>query len=410
MKTQYKLLPILLIISAFIVSCSKNNDPVIDEPTFYTLESDEYIGSMQPSISKLIFAAMAQQFDQAQGLADEVITDASFYKISYRTSFQGKPLLASGVVCMPDTPGSYPVISFQNGTYVEHNKAPSVDTDSDLFKLLKSVSTMGFIVVIPDYPGFGESQDVLHPYLEADNTVPSMIDMLKATREFSKRAHIHADLNNDLYLMGYSQGGWSTMQLQDSIEQAGLEDYTLKASSCGAGPYDLNYTTSLILNQETYPMPYFFAYLMHAYNVHEQFTNELDEIFADEYASKIPGLFDGVQSGEQINAQLTTQVDDLLQADYILGYQDSVAYEPIRQAFSANSVTAWDITTPVHLYHGANDTFVPVEVSQKLKADFDALNISQQVQLTILPDVNHKSAILPFGFATLKWFLELKNN
>ena len=395
----------------FIISCSDNEGPGGEQNNFTYLESSEYITSIQESIAKITFTFLAQQYGEAAGMSDEVMTSASVYKITYNTTFQDKKLVASGLICVPDNAGDYPLLSFQNGTNVEYNRAPSVDTNSDLYRMLESVATMGFVVVIPDYPGFGESEQVLHPYLEKENTIPSLTDMLKAAREFVSQSQVDASLNDDLYLMGYSQGGWATMQLQNEIEVAGLENYHLKASACGAGPYDLNYVNSMIVNRETYPMPYFLAFLMHAYQTHRQFPNELNEIFAEEYASKIPTLFDGMTSGGEINTELTTQVSDLLQENYRLGYDTDEEYDSIQIAFENNSIAAWNTSTPTRLYHGANDTFVPLESSEKLKTDFENLGVTNdQVKLIIIPDVNHQSGILPFGFASLNWFLELKKS
>lgn len=406
MKYHYAL--IFLII--FFVACSNNDDPVGDDPDFVYLRSQEYVSSMQPIPTQILFSALAGQYKKAEGMAEEVYTAASVYKISYKTIFQEEELIASGLVCIPDQAGEYPVLSFQNGTNVEYARAPSVDPSNELYRLLESIATMGFVVVIPDYPGFGISEEVFHPYLEKENTLSCLRDMLKATRELVHQSDFPASLNNDLYLMGYSQGGWSTLQLQHSIEQDGLESYELKASASGAGPYDLNKINRIILQQDVYPMPYFLAFLMQAYHVHNQFSNELNEIFTDKYAAKIPALFDGQNSGEEINAQLTTQVADLIRDGYRNGYENNANYQLIRAAFAKNSIGAWNTSVPIQLFHGADDSFVPIEVSQQLIADFENLGLSsQQVNLTIMPDVNHQTGIIPFGLGSLKWFLDLKS-
>jgi len=276
---------------------------------------------------------------------------------------------------------------------------------------LESFASLGFIVVIPDYPGFGESKQVFHPYLERDNMVPSLVDFLKATREFVSQNHIVASLNEDLYLMGYSLGGWSTLQLQREIELNGLEDYQLKASSCGAGPYNLNLLNELIVGRESYPMPYFLAFLMQAYHVHGKFSNPLNTIFADEYAAKIPGLFNGINTGGEINAQLTTSITDLFDADFRAGYASNATYQPIQQALSDNSVEAWNTTTPTRLFHGENDTFVRTELSTQMKQDFSDLGVSDDlVKMVVMPGEDHQSGILPFGIATINWFIDLSKN
>ncbi|HKJ42895.1 MAG TPA: alpha/beta fold hydrolase [Sunxiuqinia sp.] len=405
-----KLLIVALLLTVIFSSCNKNNDPVPDQPQFTYLQSDEQSSTITQAPTQFVFSALGTQYDDAKGLSAYIQTDATVYKITYNTTFQDSALTVSGLVCVPNNAGKYPVLCFQNGTNVEYSKAPTEDSGNQLFQVLESVSTMGFVVVIPDYPGFGASKQVLHPYLEKDNTVPCLVDILKATREFVSQDKVAAGLNDDLYIMGYSQGGWATMQLQSEIEQNGLAGYNLKASSCGAGPYNLNYLNFMFASADTYPMPYFIAYLMDAYSTHGQFTNPLSDVFAEPYASEIPALFNGTNTGEEINAQLTTNIADLLQPAFRTGFQANPDYQSIQTAFKNNSVKAWNLSTPTRLYHGDADPVVPIEMSQNLYKDFTDLGVSgDKIQLVTMPGVSHTSGILPFGLASLKWFLELEN-
>nr|MBD3623578.1 alpha/beta fold hydrolase [Sunxiuqinia sp.] len=410
MKYPYSQFTFVLLIAFFVVSCGKNDDP-IEESLFTYLESEKQVSTIPQGTAQFLFSALAAQYDDDGTMDNEVTSGALVYKVTYKTTFEGEPLTVSGLISVPDEPGDYPVISFQNGTNVEYNEAPTANPGNNLFVVLESFASLGFIVVIPDYPGFGESKQVFHPYLEKDNMVPSLVDLLKATREFVSQDHIVASLNEDLYLMGYSLGGWATLQLQREIETNGLEDYQLKASSCGAGPYNLNLLNELIVSQGSYPMPYFLAFLMQAYHVHGKFSNPLNTIFADEYAAKIPDLFNGINTGGDINAQLTTNVTDLLHPDFRVGYESNAAYQPVQEALNNNGVEAWNTNTPTRLFHGENDTFVSMELSTQMRQDFSELGVSNElVKMVVLPGEDHQSAILPFGIATINWFIGLNSN
>ncbi|MGQ7870161.1 alpha/beta hydrolase family protein [Sunxiuqinia sp. sy24] len=410
MNRKYHHRLIVLFLAVFIISCGKNDDPAPSETSFAFLESEKQVNTISQTSAQLLFSVLAAQFDDDGTMDNEVSSGAVVHKVTYNSTFEGEPLLVSGLISVPDKPGNYPVISFQNGTNVEYSKAPTVDRSNELFLVLKNFASLGFIVVIPDYPGFGESTQVFHPYLEKDDTLPSLVDLLKATREFVSQDHITASLNEDLYLMGYSQGGWSTMQLKHEIEQNGLEDYQLKASSCGAGPYNLNRLNELLVGQDSYPMPYFLAYLMQAYHVHGKYSNPLNEIFANEYAAKIPDLFNGVTTGGEINDELNTQVEDLFQADFRTGFATNAKYQSLQTALTNSSIDAWQTTSPTRLFHGENDTYVPLELSVEMHQDFKALNVNDElVKLIIMPDADHQSGILPFGIASINWFLDLKN-
>ncbi len=129
-----------------------------------------------------------------------------------------------------------------------------------MFAIMESLASMGFIVVIPDYIGFGASASLPHPYLDAKSSTQSILDMIRATKEYSTDDKVLAKPTKDLFIFGYSQGGWATMQLQKTIEKDYSTEFNLIASSCGAGPYSIEYMNKYIVDQPIYPMPYFLAY------------------------------------------------------------------------------------------------------------------------------------------------------
>jgi len=91
---------------------------------------------------------------------------------------KGNVINASGLICVPVTPGDYPVLSFQNGTNTVNADAPSEFPADYNYQLVEIIASLGYIVVIADYPGFGESAQIPHPYLVAEPTVRSLVDML----------------------------------------------------------------------------------------------------------------------------------------------------------------------------------------------------------------------------------------
>ncbi len=94
----------------------------------------------------------------------------------------------------------------------------------------------------------------------------------------------------------------------------------LRQLSCGAGPYDLSYFNSYVLGLAEYPMPVFLGYISNAYSEYDLFANPLTDLYNGPYAGRIPGLYDGMHSSDQINGQLTVSIADLFRADYISGY------------------------------------------------------------------------------------------
>ena len=394
---------ILILAGLFLNSCNQNNDPVKPENKYFL--SSELKSSITKQEAIANFTALAPE---AAAIGAFIKTDIKVQSLTYRTSFQNNNIEASGLVCLPKTAGNYPVLSFQNGTNTLHSDAPSVAFNNDLYKIIESIATMGFIVVIPDYIGFGASSQLPHPYMDAKSTTQSILDMLRATKEYGTVDSIVAKPTKDLFIFGYSQGGWSTMELQKDIEKNYPSEFNLVASSCGAGPYSIEYLNNLIISQTQYPSPNFLAYVLNAYHTIGNFSNPLTDFFNEPYASSIPGLFDGLHSGGEINSQLTTNLINLLTPEYRNEFASNAKFAQARSAFIANSITAWNTTTPTHLYHGTNDEVVPYSMSEKMLADFQTAGATAKVTLIPIPDADHTSGIYSTGLQTILWFLGLK--
>lgn len=339
-----------------------------------------------------------------------ITTDVEVQKVTYKTTFKNGSIKASGLACFPKKAGNYPILSFQNGTNTVLKDAPSVNPTEDNMLMIESLAATGFIVVIPDYIGFGESANSPHPYLDAKSMTQSVLDMIRATKELSADASIVAKPTSDLFLFGYSQGGWVTLQTQKSIEKDYSTEFNLVASSCGAGPYSIEYMTDYVLSKDTYPMPYFLAYVLNSYINIGAVTNTLADFFQPTYAAKIPGLFDGLHTGGAINASLTTQIPSLLTTDFRTAYTTNTKYTGFKSVIKSNSIEPWSLATPTKLYHGTADEYIPMGVSQKMYADFLAKdsNNDKKLELVPIPLADHSTAVSVVAFKTLSWFLQIK--
>ncbi len=397
----------ILFSGLFLNSCDNSDDTETTKNEYLISSEAKFTIASQDAKSKLLtFQAIIPE-TSAFGVA--VKSDVEVRKLTYKTTFKNSNIQASGLVCLPTTAGDYPVLCFQNGTNTEHSKAPTENPKDELFSILESVASMGFIVVVPDYIGFGASSQLPHPYLHAESTTQSILDMLRAVREYGTDEKVVAKPTKDLFIFGYSQGGWATMLLQKSIEKNYASEFSLVASSCAAGPYSLEYMNESITSKTDYPMPYFLAYLLNSYVNLGLITNPLSDFIQAPYAAKIPALFDGEHSGGTINSELTTKMATLLTPEYRTGYATNAKFTGIKSAFLANSIEAWPITTPTRLYHGGNDEYIPVSLSQKMLADFKAKGVTDaQIQLTIIPGFDHPTGVIPVGLSTILWFLELK--
>ncbi len=414
--TQNKISIFLLLLVSALFVFNACQDPFTETPGS---ENDKYLVSFEQykTISlieiQLAFSQLTGLFPDTNidDLIDAIEFSTRIFKVKYNTTFQGEAKIASGIVCIPIGEGPFPLLSYQNGTNTLHSEAPSVNPDRELYLFLESVSSAGFVIVVADYLGFGESDDMIHPYLDKESSVQPVADLLMATKELAASHNLKANISDDLYISGYSQGGWLTLALQKEMETNYTNEFNLKASACGAGPYNLFYINNHVQNLSDYPMPYFLGYMLNTYSSLGYITNPLSEIINEPYASKIPTLYDGTKTGDEINDELTTSVSELFTEDYRNNYLAGQKYSSVRTTLMSNSIEAWNISTPLLLIHGGSDSFVPPQVTLNMYQDMISLGVSEtMIQKEIIPNTDHSGGIIPSGIASIKWFLDIKNN
>lgn len=406
MKSKPTLRTLLLLALPLLMmqSCRKDDpvDPFADNT--YLVSSDlKLVRTKENIISVLTIAAT--QYQAAGEIIPDVVSGVNVYAVTYNTEFMGEPVVASGLICAPTTPGTYPILSFQNGTNTLHSAAPTADPQNLGYQMIEYVASAGYVVIMPDYLGFGASSAMVHPYLHKESTVQAVLDMLRAVAEFDDDVAKDISVTTDCYLLGYSQGGWATMALLRAIDEDYSSEFTVKAASCGAGPYDLRYFNTEVTRLTEYPMPVFLGYIANAYTTYDLYQNELTDLFNSQYASVIPGLYDGQHSSEQINSQLTTSISGLFTAEYLSGAETDQKYLGIRNALRDNSINGWDCDVPLLLLHGTADTYVMPGISQ---SQYNIMIGSGTSPLTCfyvpLEGLDHSQASVPALFAGYEFF------
>ena len=146
--------------------------------------------------------------------------DVVAVRIEYLTSdADGQPIVASGLVAVPAKPAGRrsPVLGWSHGTIFHDAEAPTNHVTPD--ELGVAFASLGFVVLAPDFVGYGASKGAAHPYLLADPTAAAGVDFLSAARTWRRRNGV-AD-NGQLFLSGYSEGGYAAMAAHRRLTSSG---------------------------------------------------------------------------------------------------------------------------------------------------------------------------------------------
>ena len=336
---------------------------------------------------------------QFGALSPTAIYDIDLYAITYETIDQfDQTVVASGLISYPkDISSAFPLLTFQHGTQIRRESAPSMNGFNDLILWL---ATSGYIFVESDYLGLGVS-NMLHPYHLKDVTATTVIDMLRATKHFCDQAQ-DIQYNNQLYITGYSEGGYATMAAVKEIEENHTDEFDITISFPMAGAYDLSGTmVDLMLSEEVYADPFYLPYFVLSY-IETYALGEISDFFLPEYAEIFPDLFSGEYSGGYINTFLPNIPIHMMLPSVVEEFSSNENY-PFRIHLQENDLWNWTPMSTMYLLHGVADERVPHENSIIAYNQF-ILNGAQNVSFELLPETfgGHQEAAvycLLFAFA-----------
>ncbi len=279
--------------------------------------------------------------------------EVDVYKLSYKTPDpQGITTLATGAVCIPrNMDCALPLCSYQHGTIASKMNVPSYKSGELDIGILLACS--GYVLALPDYLGLGDSSG-LHPYVHAKSEGTACLDMLRAVREL--RLKVDFRLNDQLMLLGYSQGGHATMALHKEIEENAADEFKVDISIPMSGPYDISGAqTEYLIQDVPYATPGYLPYTILAYqSVYGDLYDDISEVLKPPYNKTIPLLFDGTYSMAYINSQCTAVPNQMLQDSTLQNFKSDPNHK-LRKALADNDLYTWLPKAPVHMLYCDGD-------------------------------------------------------
>ena len=314
------------------------------------------------------------------------------YDIKYESIDQNGVIdTLSGLISFPQSNvEAFPILAYQHGTLILDSQAPSITGMSmdNLEILLVGLATTpsGFITVMPDYVGIGDPEKY-HPYTIADPHTRALIDILRASKELSLilQDDNTFQFNQQLFLIGYSDGGYATLASQKGIEQNYHDEFTITASLPMAGPYDLSGTmVDYFLSDPEYSQPYYVPYVLTSHLwYYEGLDVNFNQYFDPFWADTLPSLFDGSHSGVEINSLMPDNPLDILLPEVLSGFENDEDHF-FRQTLDLNTLLDWIPESPIYFFHGLGDDIVPYENAQ-IAYDTFVGNGAQDISLTLFP-------------------------
>jgi pimeloyl-ACP methyl ester carboxylesterase len=333
--------------------------------------------------------------------------DVDNYEVLYKTTDpQGNVITVSGLMSIPKKAASAksPRISYQHGTIFLDKDAPSKNHGVLDYEVM--AASFGYIVTSPDYIGYGASAQQPHPHTHEKTLVDTSLDLIRASKTWLKQQSIKE--NGQLFLMGYSEGGYATYAIQKKIEQQLANEFTVTASVPAASAYNLTTTIDTLLNNPVDTF-LFYGFIIKGYDDAYQ-LGQIPDMIKQPYADVLENLYDRKHSGKQINAKLPpagSRADVFFKADYLQKLKNHQS-TPLTDKLAENNIDNWLPQAPTRFFQNPQDELVPFQPVENM-----ALNLRNQgadVDLVVC-DANgavtsHGNCFVPSLFFTTEFFLQ----
>jgi hypothetical protein len=326
----------------------------------------------------------------------------------------GQPVLASGVLLVPTKTTQTPFLSFQHGTMLTKNEAPTRADGAELGFAVTFAAADGFAVAMMDHQGMGEAafdptnvakRRQIQPYCQGHTLAIGAADMMIASNVFLQKFYTQIKLSK-LFITGYSEGAYATLALQRELE-TNAKDYqqlpSLVASGCGDGPYSLaKVMLEKLLADQPYPVQYFAPLSLVAMNK-TYFPNSSTSTYMKfPYDVTVGEMINGYFKSDDVSRFMPDSEippKQILLPQVIAQIREGKG--PIYQAFATNDLAGlngdktWKPKAQLRLYHGVNDDCVPFQNSREAYDYYHGLDI--KAPITVNPNDQIWIDPTPFG-------------
>ena len=288
------------------------------------------------------------------------------------------PVTLSGKVMLPKGRKPKRLILVSHYTVGSNAEAPS-----NCFSLEGVLVKLGYGLILPDYRGYGVTADQIHPYLVMLETAINVTDMYFAVRDWLKAVDL-APEQDDIYLMGYSQGGATTMAVEYLCEMMYDDpDYPdlyvpIHRVFAGGGPYDVKATYERFVNTDTAGYPVAVPLVIQGMIKGNNLNIAIEDLIRPELCANLLEWVNCKRyTTAQINKMIGTKVTHEILTQEAME-QKSTKVAELYKAMTENSVVSynWEPQNSVYMIHSMDDETVPYTNATNAKAKWKNANIT----------------------------------
>ncbi|MDL2264922.1 lipase family protein [Parabacteroides sp. OttesenSCG-928-G07] len=364
MVNQHHKFILFFLLLCGIFSCTTEDSPIFvpEKPTDYLVEIQQSITLDNKSLAERL-GADAQNPLIALLPNNHIKIESILYKTK---APDGTPVQASGIIAYPESEVIRGVVVAEHFTITDNAEAPS----SVLATFESALALYGYLVISPDYLGFGSTVHLPHPYIHAESSAQVSVDLIFATREYMEIKEIALD--KKCYAVGYSQGGYAALAFAKMAEEKYPNDFTIQAIYAGGGPYEPQQMFDLLLEKDYTEYPASIPLTILGLDYADNLQLDLSGIFLEPLLSNYKTWYDKTKTVGQINRLLGSNTISNFLHPSVFSPEPSADVQKLYRSLEENRLTQWTPKAPITLIHGTEDAVVPFINAQMAYASFAA--------------------------------------
>lgn len=283
-----------------------------------------------------------------------------------------QPIELSGKLYVPKNGSAKGIILLPHYTVVANKEVPS-----ECNPIEAQLAKKGYVLVMPDYIGYGATAERVHPYLHAALTARNTVDMLLQAKPYLTEKGVEI-ANDSLIIVGFSQGAAAAIASLRLLEEE-YPEVPIKKCYAGSGPYDVCATYDDAVRRNRLGMPVVVPMLVmgtsEAYDLHlrpeDFFTPYMLERYEQIVYIKNKGLVEWAfrMPSHKLSKYMSEKGMDKTQPETARMYdgfkRSSIVYvdedgQPVWPD--------WTPRTPIYLFHSTNDDIVCFDCAEHLRA------------------------------------------
>lgn len=291
------------------------------------------------------------------------------------TDQNGDTLTLSGKLSVPTKKNPKGIILLTHYTICTNDEAPSNKLTADAKYFMED-----YVLVIPDYIGYGVTVERIHPYLHGELAARNCVDMMLYTQPILDSMALGIPTDS-IYIIGFSQGGATAMWTLRLLEEEYADRIHVKKCFAGSGPHDVasTYDEAMLKDYASVPaiIPMLIVGTIEAYGLNlnlEYFANPALCNVYHKYMEKkdrdMMPIYTAMPS-HKVSYWLTPQGMDRSQLETQVLYggllRSSLIHYNICKQDIDSICPEWKPKAPLYVFHSTNDDLVPFVNSAHLQ-------------------------------------------